>query len=286
MARMVDCVLPSVKGAWDWTVPPKQFTTFWRADLEINMIDIKGKTVVITGASRGIGADAARVFAAAGANLALLARSTDSLATLAEEIGENTLAFACDVSDPAAVAAALQKIHADFGSLDVLINNAGVIDPIARIEEASPADWGKLIDINIKGVFNGVHAALPLMKSGGGGTIINIGSGAAYNALEGWSAYCTSKAGVLMLTRALHLEEGSNGIRVLSLSPGTVATEMQRKIKSSGINPVSQLAWKDHVPAEWPAKTLLWMCSPDADEFLGDEVSLRLDLIRRRVGLI
>ena len=89
-----------------------------------------------------------------------------------------------------------------------------------------------------------------------------------------------------MLTKALHLEEADNGIRVLSLSPGTVATEMQRTIKSSGINPVSQIDWKDHVLPEWPAKTLLWMCSPDADEFLGDEVSLRLDLIRRWVGLI
>lgn len=249
-------------------------------------MDIKGKTVVITGASRGIGADAARVFAQAGANLALLARSSDSLAALVQEIGGNALAFACDVSEPAAVAAALQKAHADFGSLDVLINNAGVIDPIARIEDADPAAWGQLMDINIKGVFNGIHAALPLMKSGGGGTIINIGSGAAYNALEGWSGYCTSKAGVLMLTKALHLEEASNGIRVLSLSPGTVATEMQRKIKASGINPVSQIDWKDHVPAEWPAKTLLWMCSSDADDFLGDEVSLRLELIRRRVGLL
>jgi NAD(P)-dependent dehydrogenase (short-subunit alcohol dehydrogenase family) len=249
-------------------------------------MDIKGKTVVITGASRGIGADAARVFAAAGAKLALLARSSDSLTALCEEIGGNTLAFACDVSDPAAVAAALQQTHLAFGSLDVLINNAGVIDPIARIEDADPAAWGQLMDINIKGVFNGIHAALPLMKSGAGGTIINIGSGAAYNALEGWSAYCTSKAGVLMLTKALHLEEAPNGIRVLSLSPGTVATDMQRQIKSSGINPVSQIDWKDHIPAEWPAKTLLWMCSPDADDFLGDEVSLRLDLIRRRVGLV
>lgn len=249
-------------------------------------MDIKGRTVVITGASRGIGADAARVFAAAGANLALLARSADSLAALVEEIGGNALAFACDVSQPAAVAAALQKAHEEFGSLDILINNAGVIDPIARIEDSDPETWGQLMDINIKGVFNGIHAALPLMKSNGGGTIINIGSGAAYNALEGWSAYCTSKAGVLMLTRALHLEEGDNGIRVLSLSPGTVATEMQRKIKSSGINPVSQIDWNDHVPAEWPAKTLLWMCSADADEFRGQEVALREESIRRRVGLI
>jgi NAD(P)-dependent dehydrogenase (short-subunit alcohol dehydrogenase family) len=89
-----------------------------------------------------------------------------------------------------------------------------------------------------------------------------------------------------MLTRALHLEEGDNGIRVLSLSPGTVATDLQRKIKASGINPVSQIDWNDHVPAEWPAKTLLWMCGSDADEFLGEEIALREDTIRRRVGLI
>lgn len=286
MSNMVDCLRHSVKGARGWTVPPKQSTTFNSGDLEIKMMDIKGKTVVITGASRGIGAEAARVFSAAGANLALLARDAERLSDLVEETGGNALAFACDVSQPGVMAAALQKTQEHFGSLDVLINNAGVIAPIARIEEADPEDWGKLIDINIKGVFNGIHAALPLMKSGGGGTIINIGSGAAQNPLEAWSAYCTSKAGLLMLTRALHLEEGGNGIRVLSLSPGTVATDMQRAIKQSGINPVAALDWEDHIPADWPARTLLWMCSQDADEFLGTEISLRLEHIRQRAGLI
>lgn len=249
-------------------------------------MDIKGKTVVITGASRGIGADAARVFAAAGANLALLARSEAALEELVEEIGAQAMAFACDVADPEAVSAALNKAHDHFGSLDVLINNAGVIEPIARLEEADPAAWGKLIDINIKGVFYGIRAALPLMKPAGGGTIITVSSGAAHNPLEAWSAYCTSKAGAAMLTRALHLEEGGTGIRAMGLSPGTVATQMQREIKASGINPVSELNWEDHIPAEWPARTLLWMCSSDADEFVGQEIALRDEAIRRRVGLI
>lgn len=249
-------------------------------------MDMQGKTVVITGASRGIGADAARVFAAAGANLALLARSTDALGELVGELGGNALAFACDVAEPSAVAAALEKAHEHFGSLDVLINNAGVIEPIARLEEADPAAWGKLIDINIKGVFNGIRAALPLMKPAGGGTIITVSSGAAHNPLEAWSAYCTSKAGAAMLTRALHLEEGGNGIRAMGLSPGTVATQMQREIKASGINPVSELAWEDHIPADWPARCLLWMCSPEADPYLGREISLRDEGIRRSVGLI
>ena len=249
-------------------------------------MDIKGKTVVITGASRGIGADAARVFAAAGANLALLARSEAALEELVEEIGAQAMAFACDVADPEAVSAALNKAHDHFGSLDVLINNAGVIEPIARLEEADPAAWGKLIDINIKGVFYGIRAALPLMKPAGGGTIITVSSGAAHNPLEAWSAYCTSKAGAAMLTRALHLEEGGTGIRAMGLSPGTVATQMQREIKASGINPVSELNWEDHIPAEWPARTLLWMCSSDADEFVGQAIALRDEAIRRRVGLI
>lgn len=249
-------------------------------------MDFNGKTVVITGASRGIGADAARQFAAAGANLALLARSAEALDDLAAEIGGNVLVAACDVSDHAAVTEALGKAHQRFGSLDVLINNAGVIEPIARLEDADPAAWAKLIDINLTGVFNGIRAALPLMKPAGGGTIITVSSGAAHNALEGWSAYCSSKAGAAMLTRALDLEERANGIRAMGLSPGTVATQMQRDIKASGINPVSELDWEDHIPAEWPARALLWMCSADADDHIGQEISLRDEGIRKRVGLI
>ena len=81
-------------------------------------------------------------------------------------------------------------------------------------------------------------------------------------------------------------ENASAGIRAMGLSPGTVATQMQRDIKASGINPVSQLEWSDHIPADWPAKALLWMCSADADDWIGQEISLRDPDIRKRVGLI
>ncbi|NIZ61854.1 short-chain dehydrogenase [Sedimentitalea sp. CY04] len=249
-------------------------------------MDFKDKTVLITGASRGIGAETARVFAAAGANVALLARSADSLEALAAEIGENALALACDVSDYASVEAAVKQTVERFGGLDVLINNAGVLKPIGPMVEADPEGWGSVIDINIKGVFNGMRAAVPLMKAAGGGSVLTVSSGAAHNPLEGWGAYCTSKAGAAMLTRALDLEERGNGIRAIGLSPGTVATEMQREIKASGINRVSDLNWEDHVPAEWPAKVLLWMCSAGADEYVGTEISLRDEDIRKQVGLI
>jgi NAD(P)-dependent dehydrogenase (short-subunit alcohol dehydrogenase family) len=247
---------------------------------------MQGKIVAITGASRGIGAASAKVFADAGARVVLLARSSGEINVLAEEIGRGAMAIACDIGDAAAVEAAMAQIGQTCGGLDVLIGNAGAIDPIARISEAGVEEWSRAIDINLKGVFYGMRAAIPLMRARGGGTIITVSSGAAHNPLEGWSAYCASKAGAAMLTRAAHLEEGGNGLRIMGMSPGTVATDMQVKIKASGINPISQLDPAVHIPAEWPARALLWMCGPGGDAWLGQEVSLRDEGIRRAVGLI
>lgn len=246
---------------------------------------MQGKVVAITGASRGIGAATARVFADAGARVVLLARSTPEIEALAADIGRGALALPCDVADADAVKAALARVVAECGGLDVLIGNAGVIDPIARLADANPQDWSRAIDVNLKGVFYGMQAAIPLMRERGG-TIITVSSGAAHNPLEGWSAYCAAKAGAAMLTRAAYLEEGGNGLRIMGMSPGTVATDMQVKIKASGINPVSTLDPSVHVPADWPARLLLWMCGPGGDDWLGQEVSLRDENIRRAVGLI
>jgi len=88
-----------------------------------------------------------------------------------------------------------------------------------------------------------------------------------------------------MLTRAADLENRDKGVRVLGLSPGTVATQMQREIKSSGINAVADLDWSDHIPPEWPAQALVWMCSAEADAYLGTDVLLREEGIRQKVGL-
>lgn len=249
-------------------------------------MDMTGKTVMITGASRGIGAAAARVFAAAGGNVALLARSQDSIAEIASEIGENAIAIPCDVSRYWEVEAAVDACVKAFGGLNVLINNAGVIEPISHLADASPEDWGHVIDINLKGVFHGMRACIPVMRAAGGGSVLTISSGAAHGPVEAWSHYCASKAAVAMLTQCVDKEEGDKGIRAIGLSPGTVATEMQREIKASGVNPVSQLDWDVHIPAEWPARTLLWMCSPEADSWLGQEISLRDEGIRKQVGLV
>ncbi|MEM8841593.1 MAG: SDR family oxidoreductase [Pseudomonadota bacterium] len=253
------------------------------------MTELAGKTALITGASRGIGASTARVLAAEGVAVVLAARNAaacEAEATAIEDAGGKAVAVACDVADPLQVVEAVQAAAQEFGGLDILINNAGAIEPVARMAESDPDAWSQIIDVNLKGVYYGMQAALPVMLASSGGTVITISSGAAHNALEGWSHYCTSKAGAHMLTKCLHKEYGDQGIRAMGLSPGTVATQMQREIKASGVNPVSQLDWETHIPADWPARTLAWMCGQDADGFLGEEISLRDEAIRRRVGLI
>jgi NAD(P)-dependent dehydrogenase (short-subunit alcohol dehydrogenase family) len=249
------------------------------------MVDLTGKTVLITGASRGIGESAAHVFADAGANVVLLARGAEAIERIAAEIGDKAMAVTCDVADYGQVEAAVQAAVARFGGADILINNAGVIEPISHLNASDPEGWGQVIDINLKGVYHGMRAVMPVMEKAGGGSILTISSGAAHGPVEAWSHYCASKAAVNMLTRCVDKEARDKGIRAIGLSPGTVATEMQREIKASGINPVSQLDWSDHIPPEWPAKCLLWMCGPEADVWLGDEISLRDEDIRKQVGL-
>ena len=253
------------------------------------MTSLAGKSVFLTGASRGIGEATARLFAAEGAKVALAARSTEAttrIAAACREAGGTALALACDVSDPAQVKGAIAEAEAAHGPIDILINNAGVIEPVARLADSDPAAWGKVIDINLKGVYFGVQAVLPGMAARGEGIILTISSGAAHGPMEGWSHYCSSKAAANMLNRCVHKEYGDKGVRAIGLSPGTVATEMQREIKASGVNPVSQLDWEAHIPPEWPAKALAWMCGPGGAEFAGDEISLRDETIRRRIGLI
>ncbi len=253
------------------------------------MPDLSNQTALITGASRGIGAATAHELARLGANVVLAARSTSDIekhATKIKAAGGKALAVACDVADYDQVEGAVKAAEEAFGPVTILVNNAGIIDPIGRMDALDPVDWGMVIDINVKGVYHCARAVLPAMQAAAGGTIVNISSGAATNAMEGWSHYCSSKAAVLMLTRCLHKEYADRGVRAVGLSPGTVATEMQVQIKASGINPVSQLDFDVHIPPEWPAKAIAWLCTEEADPHLGGDISLRDEDIRRSVGLI
>ena len=243
---------------------------------------------LITGASAGIGAAAAREMAQSGYCIVAMARSGGKLQDLVQDIraqGGEADSFTGDVANLEDVCGAVKMCVDRFGGLDVLVNNAGLIEPISRMESSDPQAWSHVVDVNLKGVYYGIHQALPVMKAQGGGTIINISSGAATGALEGWSHYCATKAAVLSLTKCVHKEEAENGVRVIGLSPGTVATEMQVLIKDSGINPVSQLDPGVHIPPEWVARAIVWLCTSQADDYLGTDFSLKTNEGRRQIGL-
>lgn len=253
------------------------------------MEELRGKVAVVTGASRGIGAATATALAGHGVKVVLGARSADAVGRLAGTIragGGEAMAQACDVVCHTDLDALIGAALDGFGRLDILVNNAGVIEPIARLADSDPAAWSTALDINAKGVYHGLRAALPAMVKRGGGVVVNVSSGAATNPLEGWSHYCAGKAAALMLTRCADLEYRAHGIRVVGLSPGTVATDMQVAIKASGINPVSQLDPAVHIPPEWAARAIAWLCTDAAADLHGVDFTLRDADNRRRVGLI
>ena len=252
------------------------------------MHELNGKAAIVTGASRGIGAATAAELANAGVSVILAARSESNIRHNAQMIRDNggqAEAVTCDVSNYKDVQALISHCESTFGRMDILVNNAGVIEPIGHLATSDPQIWSDATDINFKGVYYGIRAALPLMQSQQSGTIVNVGSGAAYSALEGWSHYCAAKAAAAMLTKCAHKEAVASGVRVVGLSPGTVATEMQVLIKASGINPVSQLDPSDHIAPEWPAKAIVWLCTAAAAEYAGEEIALRDPEIRARIGL-
>ncbi len=243
---------------------------------------------LIVGASRGIGLACAKVLAGYGARVVLAARSLETARACAEEIvvhGGHADAVSCDATCFADVQSAVDQCVTTHGRLDILVNNAGVIEPIAHLAQTDPAAWSHAVDVNLKGVYHGLRAALPVMLHQGAGTIVTISSGAANNAMEGWSAYCATKAAVKMLTQCAHKDHGDSGVRVMGLSPGTVATDMMATIKQSGVNPVSQLDWSAHIPPEWAGEAVAFLCTPDAAEFAGTDFSIKTDEGRRAVGL-
>jgi 3-oxoacyl-[acyl-carrier protein] reductase len=250
------------------------------------MSNLDGKVIIVTGASRGIGAAAASALATAGATVILTARDGHRTDEVARSIGPKASSHPCDVSDYAAFAALVGATKTRFGRIDALINNAGVIEPIATIAESDPAVWARNIDINLTGAYHAIRAVLPDMLNNGGGTIVNVSSGAAIRPLEGWSAYCTGKAGLHMLTRAIALETAGKGIRVFGFQPGTTDTDMQVLIRASGVNPISQIPRQNLTPVAHPAAAIVYLCTPAAEDLNGQEFSLRDDSFRSRLNLV
>lgn len=200
-----------------------------------NLFDLTGKTAVITGASGALGEHFARILAGAGARVALAARRTDKLETIAAEIvgkGGEAKAVALDVTDPASVEAAFDLATETFGTPDILVNNSGIATtgPAMNVTDS---DWQSVIDVNLNGAFRCATAAARRMKAHGGGNIVNIASILSFRVTAQVPAYAASKAGLMQLTRALALEWARDGIRVNALAPGYIETDINRDFFAS-----------------------------------------------------
>ena len=183
---------------------------------------------IITGASRGIGRATALAFAKSGINLALIARSQDKLSSVvsaAEAVGVKAQAYSLDLADLASVKQQIRDISQDLGTVDILVNNAGM-GYTNSLANTPLEEWQQVLDLNLTSVFQCIQGILPQMRERATGTIINVASIAAYNAFPDWGAYGVSKAALVALTKALAVEERSNGIRAVTIAPGAVNTTM------------------------------------------------------------
>lgn len=251
-------------------------------------MDLTGKIALITGAGRGIGAATALALARAGASVAVAARrqeDAEGVASAIRSAGGRALPLACDVTRPAAVKRMVAAVVEEWGGIDILVSNAGSIQPIALLADAGEDEWLKAIEVNLVGAFYCLRAVLSSMMARGSGIVVQLSSGAAHKALEGWSAYCASKAGLAMLTRSLHAEYAQHGIRSIGFSPGVVDTGMQAQIRHSGLNPVSKLPREALTSVDEPASAIVFLCGPGGARYAGQEVDIRDAGFRNESGL-
>ena len=199
------------------------------------MTRLAGKVALVTGGGTGIGKAIALAFAREGAKVAVAGRRREKLQETVREVekqGADGLAIACDVSNARDAESAVHETAKNFGKLDVLVNNAGVLH-VATIEGTSEDEWDRLMTINLKGPFLMCRAALPEFRKAGGGAIVNVGSVLGLIGMKDRAAYCASKGGVTLLTKAMALDHAHEHVRANCICPSIVETELVQGLFSA-----------------------------------------------------
>lgn len=240
---------------------------------------LTGRRILIAGAAKGIGRATAERFVGEGARIAAFDRDEQALSALAAAL-PGSVTLPGDVADPAAVATAVQAAVSALGGLDGVVNAAG-IDLLADIEAMTLADWQRVIAVNLTGPVLVMQAAYPYLKAAGGGTIVNVSSAAGLSPLARRTAYCASKAGLQMASKALAIEAAAFGIRVNAVCPGAVETDLFRSSIDAAADP--QAAYEAvraryalrrvAEPAEIAA-AILWLTGNDSSYVTGTSIAV------------
>lgn len=230
--------------------------------------NISGKVVVITGASSGLGAATARLLSQRGAIVVLGARRADRIEGLVSELtsaGAKAMAVVTDVTNRGQVKDLVDKAVESFGRVDVMLNNAGVM-PLAPLEALKTDEWDQMIDVNLKGMLNGIAAALPYMKQQKSGHFINVSSVYGHKVGPNAAVYCATKFAVRALSEGLRQEVKPYNIRTTIISPGAVATELLEHISEKSIQAQTKdFVSKIAVPAETFARMVAFAISEPTD---------------------
>ena len=241
------------------------------------MFSLSDKIAIVTGASRGIGKVIAEVFADSGAHVVCVARSGDAIKTLSEDIkakGCSASHSTCDVSNGESFTALINDAVKSYGKLDVLVNNAGITQD-ALLMRMSDEQWDTVLNINLKGAFYGMKAAIRPMMKNRGGRIINVSSIVGLTGNAGQSNYAASKAGLIGLTQSISKEVASRGITVNCIAPGWIQTDMTNELSEEAKQEfISRIPAKRIGTPEDIANAALFLASDEASYITGQTITV------------